>query len=38
MAFRKLSMGDAAAQSYILLIIILIFSLILLKVMEARRD
>ena len=37
MAFRKLSMGDAAAQSYILLIIILIFSLILIKVMEARR-
>jgi multiple sugar transport system permease protein len=37
MAFRKLSMGDAAAQSYILLIIILIFSLILIRLMEARR-
>jgi multiple sugar transport system permease protein len=34
MAFRKLSMGDAAAQSFILLVIILIFSFILIKVME----
>jgi multiple sugar transport system permease protein len=38
MAFRKLSMGDAAAQSFILLVIILIFSLILIKVMERRQQ
>lgn len=37
MAFRKMSMGDAAAQSFILLGIILIFSLILIKVMD-RKD
>jgi len=36
MAFRKLSMGDAAALSFILLIIILIFSIILIRVMEIR--
>jgi multiple sugar transport system permease protein len=36
-AFRKLSMGEAAAQSFILLIIILVFSLILIRVMERRR-
>jgi len=36
MAFRKLSMGDAAAQSFILLLIILIFSVVLIKVMEGR--
>jgi multiple sugar transport system permease protein len=34
MAFRKLSMGDAAAQSFILLVIILVFSILLIKVME----
>jgi len=33
-AFRELSMGDASSQSFILLIIILIFSIILLKVMN----
>jgi len=37
MAFRKLSVGDAAAQSFILLIIILLLSLILIKIMELRR-
>lgn len=36
MAFRKLSMGDAAALSFILLIIILIFSIILIRVTEIR--
>jgi multiple sugar transport system permease protein len=36
-AFRKLSMGEAAAQSFILLVIILVFSLILIRVMERRR-
>jgi multiple sugar transport system permease protein len=34
MAFRKLSMGDAAAQSFILLAIILAFSIVLIKMME----
>jgi len=38
MAFRKMSMGDAAAQSFILLLIILIFSLVLIKVMETKGD
>ncbi len=33
-AFRELSMGDASSQSFILLIIILIFSIVLLKVMN----
>ncbi|MCK5606472.1 sugar ABC transporter permease [Candidatus Pacearchaeota archaeon] len=37
MAFRKLSVGDAAAQSFILLIIILAFSLILIKTTELRK-
>ncbi|KKK48928.1 hypothetical protein LCGC14_3140190, partial [marine sediment metagenome] len=37
MAFRKMSMGDASAQSFILLLIILVFSLILLKVI-ARKE
>jgi multiple sugar transport system permease protein len=37
-AFRKMSMGDASAQSFILLIIILILSLILIKGMEFRRE
>jgi multiple sugar transport system permease protein len=37
MAFRKLSVSDAAAQSFILLIIIFIFSYILIKIMERRR-
>ena len=37
-AFRKLSIGDAAAQSYILLIIILVFSLILIRMMDIRRS
>ena len=37
-AFRKMSMGDAAAQSFILLFIILIFSLVLIKVMETRDE
>lgn len=36
-AFRKMSMGDASAQSFILLVIILLLSLILIKVMELRR-
>lgn len=36
MAFRKMSMGDASAQSFILLIIILVFSLILLKVITRK--
>jgi multiple sugar transport system permease protein len=36
-AFRKMSMGDASAQSFILLIIILLLSLILIKGMEIRR-
>lgn len=36
-AFRDMTMGEAAAQSFILLIIILLFSLILIKTME-RRD
>jgi multiple sugar transport system permease protein len=36
MAFRKMSMGDAAAQSFILLLIILIFSLVLIKAMETK--
>ncbi len=34
MAFRKLSMGDAAAQSFILLFIILALSIVLIKAME----
>lgn len=38
MAFRKMSVGDAAAQSFILLIIILVLSLILIKTMELRRQ
>jgi multiple sugar transport system permease protein len=37
-AFRKMSMGDASAQSFILLVIILILSLILIKGMEFRRE
>jgi multiple sugar transport system permease protein len=37
-AFRKMSMGDASAQSFILLIIILLLSLILIKGMEFRRE
>lgn len=37
-AFRKMSMGDASAQSFILLIIILMLSLILIKGMEFRRE
>ena len=38
MAFRKMSVGDAAAQSFILLVIILVLSLILIKTMEIRRQ
>ncbi len=38
MAFRKMSVGDAAAQSFILLIIILVLSLILIKTMEVKRQ
>lgn len=38
MAFRKMSMGDAAAQSFILLLIILMFSLVLIKVMDTKDD
>jgi multiple sugar transport system permease protein len=38
MAFRKMSVGDAAAQSFILLIIILAFSLILIKTTELKRQ
>jgi multiple sugar transport system permease protein len=38
MAFRKMSVGDAAAQSFILLIIILVLSLILIKTMELKRE
>jgi multiple sugar transport system permease protein len=37
MAFRKMSVGDAAAQSFILLIFILVLSLILIKTMELRK-
>ena len=37
MAFRKLSVSDAAAQSFILLIIIFIFSYILIRIMERRK-
>jgi multiple sugar transport system permease protein len=37
MAFRKMSMGDAAAMSFILLLIILLFSLILIKAIGERR-
>jgi multiple sugar transport system permease protein len=36
MAFRKMSMGDASAMSFILLLIILLFSLILIRVMGER--
>jgi multiple sugar transport system permease protein len=36
MAFRKMSMGDAAAMSFILLLIILLFSLILIKAIGER--
>jgi len=36
MAFRKMLMGDAAAMSFILLLIILLFSLILIKVIGER--
>ncbi len=38
MAFRKMSMGDAAAQSFILLIIIMLFSIIIIKTMELRKE
>jgi multiple sugar transport system permease protein len=38
MAFRKMSVGDASAQSFILLIIILVLSLILIKMMEMKRE
>ena len=38
MAFRKMSVGDAAAQSFILLVIILVLSLILIKSMEIKRQ
>ncbi|RLC17739.1 MAG: sugar ABC transporter permease [Deltaproteobacteria bacterium] len=36
MAFRKMSMGDASAMSFILLIIILFFCLILIRIMGER--
>ncbi len=36
MAFRKMSMGDASAMSFILLLIILLFSLILIRAMGER--
>jgi multiple sugar transport system permease protein len=36
MAFRKMSMGDAAAMSFILLLIILLFSLILIRAIGER--
>jgi multiple sugar transport system permease protein len=36
-AFRELSMGEAASESFILLVIILVFSLILIRAMERRR-
>jgi multiple sugar transport system permease protein len=36
MAFRKMSMGDASAMSFILLIIILFFCLILIRIMGKR--
>jgi multiple sugar transport system permease protein len=37
MAFRKMSMGDAAAQSFILLVIILFLSIFLIKTTELRK-
>ncbi len=36
-AFRKMSMGDAAAQSFILLVIILFLSIFLIKTSELRK-
>jgi multiple sugar transport system permease protein len=37
-AFREMTMGEAAAQSFILLLIILIFSLILIRSMERKEE